>query len=92
MRLKYSLSHSYLSLALIHTVKIDSEGDESVLEEQYVKELAEKHSEGSKKVPKFLSSALKGLPERYGKKIILSCASLLSFTSLISLLPSPALI
>jgi hypothetical protein len=36
------------------------------MEEQYVRELAEKHSEGSKKVPKFLSAALKGLPERYG--------------------------
>jgi hypothetical protein len=44
-------------------LKIDSDGE--VEEEIYVKELANSQPQGTSKIPKFLSSALKGLPERY---------------------------
>ncbi|CAG9809975.1 unnamed protein product [Chironomus riparius] len=49
---------------------MDSEYEDVLLEKKYIKELTEKHQEGTKKVPKFLSAALKGLPERWKNWVV----------------------
>jgi hypothetical protein len=39
--------------------------DEDEEERKYIEELSRKQPQGTNKIPKFLSSALKGMPEKY---------------------------
>lgn len=57
--------HHTFFLSSLSLYKVDSD-DEGLLEDEelYVKELVKTQPQGTSKIPKFLSSALKGLPER----------------------------